>query len=69
MRILGVRRVTHEESERLETEYWASKTMAERVIAGWALRENDLIRRARGGANGDQKRTGWVLRRVTREPR
>lgn len=63
IRFLGIRRVTHEEDLRREASFWASKTVAERVIAGWALAADPLIRR---GEDELPKRTGWTLRRIVR---
>ena len=63
IRFTGIRRVTHEEERRLEAEYWASRSMAERVIAGWALAEDNLLS---GEQDEPEKRAGWTLRRVPR---
>ncbi len=60
----GVRRVAHDEDRRLEAEYWASRSMAERVIAGWELAEGDLFLREN---DEPEKRTAWTLRRVARD--
>ena len=51
----GARRVKHEESRRLEARCRAGKTMAERVIAGWGLAEDDLLKRDN---DEPEKRTG-----------
>ena len=66
VRILGVRRVTHAEDLQREAAYWASKTLAERVIAGWALAEDDLLARE---SDESKERTTWILRRVVRRGR
>jgi len=63
IRFTGIERVRHEEDHIREARYWESRSMAERVIAGWALADNNLLR---GGGNEPQKRTGVTLRRVVR---
>lgn len=50
MQVFSLKTVSFAEAERLEAEYWASKTIAERVKAGWQLRENDLLQ---GGEQRD----------------
>ncbi len=63
---LKIERVTHEEDRLREARYWASKTMEERVIAGWALRENSLFQE---DVHEREKRTGITLRRIQRSGR
>ena len=53
--------LTDSEKQRREAEFWASKSMAERVIAGWELAERSLTQEERDEL---QKRTGWTLVRV-----
>lgn len=45
MQVLSFEKVTFAEDERREAEFWASKTIAERVKAGWDLRESNLVQR------------------------
>ncbi len=59
----GMERVTHDESRIREAQYWAERGIAERVIAGWALAENNLLLRDQ---NEPEKRTGITLRRIPR---
>lgn len=40
---LSFKRVTFEQSRQEEAEYWATKTVAERVIAGWKLADERLV--------------------------
>ena len=63
IRFTGIRRVTHEEERKVEAEYWASRSIAERVIAGWVLAEDDLLT---GEHDEPEKRTAWTLLRVPR---
>lgn len=63
IKFTGVRRVTFEEERELEAEFWASKSIAERVIAGWTLAENNLLPRERDEL---EKRAGWTVRRIPR---
>jgi hypothetical protein len=58
----GIERVTHEEDRLREAQYWAKRTIAERVIAGWALADDNLMPR---GEDEPQKRTAITFRRVT----
>jgi hypothetical protein len=58
---LGIERVTHEEDRLREARYWASKTIQERLSAGWALADHILFPEKSGGS---EKRTGITLRRV-----
>jgi hypothetical protein len=62
----SIERVTHDDDRLREARYWAERTMAERVIAGWALAEDDLIPR---DDHEPEKRTGFTLRRVARGER
>ena len=66
IRFMGIARVTHWEDRLREAEFWATKTMAERVIAGWELAEDDL---RRGGGDEPEKGTGITVRRVSRSGR
>ncbi len=63
---VGVYRVTHEQDRPREAEFWATKSIAERVIAGWELVKDDLMR---GERNEPEKRTGWTRRRISRSGR
>ena len=63
IKFTGIHRVTHDEDRKLEAEFWASKTIAERVIAGWALAQGDLRRQEE---DEPENRTGWTLRRIAR---
>ena len=45
IRFTEVRRVTHEEGRERDRVFWAGKSIAERVIAGWALAEGDVLTR------------------------
>ena len=45
MQVLSFETVTFAEAELRERELWASKTIAERVKAGWDLAENNLLQR------------------------
>ena len=62
IRFTAIERVTHDEDRVREARFWASRSIAERVIAGWELAENNLL-----GRDDDEpeKRTGITLRRVT----
>ena len=59
----GIERVTHDQNRLREARYWSARSVAERVIAGWALRDNDLVTR---DDHEPEKRTGITLRRVAR---
>jgi hypothetical protein len=59
----GIQRVTHAEDRQREAEYWATRTMAERVIAGWELAGNDLIQRDH---HEQADRPAFTLRRIPR---
>lgn len=63
IKFTAVDRVTWDEDRLREARFWASRSIAERVIAGWALRDNNLIR---PDDNEPEKRTGITLRRVVR---
>jgi len=63
IRFTAIQRVTHDEDRIREAHFWAGRSIAERVIAGWALAENNLIRR---DDHEPEKRTGITLRRVAR---
>lgn len=67
---VSIGRVTHAEDRTREARYWAGRSIAERVIAGWTLADNNLIPR-RGSLiqkadHEPEKRTGVTLRRVAR---
>ena len=69
IKFTSVERVTREEGLLREAEYWASRTMAERVKAGWDLAENNLL--PQGNQNHQdhhepEKRTTFTLVRVPR---
>ena len=66
VRFTGIARVSHKQDRLLEAQHWGSRSMAERVIAGWALADSNVLR---GGGDESQKRTGVTLRRVTRSKR
>jgi len=57
----AVDRVTWNEDRLREARFWAMRPMAERVIAGWALADNNLIE---PGEDEPEKRAGITLRRV-----
>jgi hypothetical protein len=59
----SVERVSHDESRIRDAQYWAKRSIAERVIAGWALAENNLLPR---DEDEPEKRTGITLRRIPR---
>ena len=50
----GIQRVTHDQDRLREAEFWASRSMAERVIAGWALAENNLLPREHESLRSEQ---------------
>ncbi len=56
-----IHRVTHDEDRLREARFWATRTIAERVAAGWTLAENNLTR---GDDHEPEKRTTITLRRV-----
>ena len=58
-----VERVSFEDDLRKEAEFWAKRSMAERVLAGWQLAEDDLLRKA---SDDPQGRTTFSVRRVRR---
>jgi hypothetical protein len=59
----GIQRVSHEEDRQREADYWSKKTIAERVIAGWELAENDLVQRDH---HEQAERPAFTLRRIPR---
>jgi hypothetical protein len=59
----SIERVTHDEDRKREALYWAQRSIAERVIAGWELRDNNPITREE---HEPKERTGITLRRVVR---
>ncbi len=61
IQFLSFKRVTFEQSRQDEAEYWATKTMAERVIAGWELADERLVDLT---GHEPQKRTGTAFFRV-----
>lgn len=61
-----VDRVTRNDDRLREARFWAARSMAERVIAGWALAEDNLIRPEE---DESQKRAGITLRRIPRRGR
>lgn len=58
---IAVDRVAWDEDRLREARFWASRSIAERVIAGWALAENNLIQ---SDEHESEKRAGFTLRRV-----
>ncbi len=58
-----VERVSCEDDLRKEAEFWAKRSMAERVLAGWQLAEDDLLRKV---PDDPQGRTTFSVRRVRR---
>lgn len=61
IRFTSVDRVRYDEDRLREARFWATRTMAERVIAGWELAEDELIR---GVKDEPQRGTGITLRPV-----
>jgi hypothetical protein len=59
----SIERVSFAEDRVREARYWAERSMAERVVAGWALADGDLTLRE---SDEQEKRTGITLRRVAR---
>ncbi len=59
----SVERVSHDEDRIRDAQYWAKRSIAERVIAGWALAENNLLSRDQ---DEPEKRTAITLRRIPR---
>ena len=59
----SIERVTHDQDRLREARYWSTQSIAERVIAGWALRDNNLMAR---DDHEPEKRTGTTLRRIAR---
>lgn len=61
MTITAIHRVTHGEDHAREARFWACRTIAERVIAGWALADNSLVRREN---HEPETRSSFTLSRV-----
>lgn len=57
----AVDRVTRDEDRLREARFWASRSIEERVIAGWALADDDLIQPEE---HEPEKRAGITLRRI-----
>ena len=66
IRFTSIERVTHAEDRLREARYWAARSIAERVIAGWELAEDNFRLQ---GDDEPEKRTGITLRRVVRSGR
>jgi len=62
----SVQKVTFAEDRLREARYWATRSIAERLIAGWELADQPPLLQ---GPHEQQKRTGIVVRRVLRRPR
>ena len=58
-----VERVGFEQDMRNEAAFWSKRSMAERVIAGWKLAEDDLLRKVPDDSQG---RATISVRRVRR---
>ena len=67
LKVLSFERVTFAEDRLREAQFWATKSIAERVIAGWELADDDLIRRKH--EHEPEKRTAVTFRRVKRGTR
>ena len=67
----SIEQVTHEDDRRREAHFWAQRTMAERVIAGWALADSNLTTPLNNEQSDQEpeKRAGFTLRRVPRSGR
>ena len=62
MHVLSFERVTFEEERQQEADFWANKSVAERVKAGWDLAEYDLFQRRRNDEQAE--RAAITFRRV-----
>lgn len=58
-----VERVSFQSDLRNEADYWAVRSIEERVIAGWQLAEDDLLRKVPDDSQG---RATFSVRRVRR---
>jgi hypothetical protein len=67
LRCISFERVTFAEDRLLQAQYWAKKTIAERVIAGWDLADDNLMQR--GSTDEPEKRAAITFRRVERGER
>ena len=65
--IKSVSRVTFKQDRLDEAQYWASRTIAERVKAGWDLAEDNLFQRKQ--EHEPEKRTTITFRSVERARR
>ena len=65
--IKSVSRVTFKQDRLDEAHYWASKSIAERVKAGWDLAEDNLFQRKQ--EHEPEKRTTITFRSVERARR
>ena len=61
MKFLSIHRVTFEQSRQLEADYWAKKTMEERILASYERADEKLVDLAE---HEPQKRTGISFFRV-----
>jgi hypothetical protein len=59
----GIERISHDQDKLREARFWSPRSIAERVIAGWALRDNNLMARE---DHEPEKRTAPTLRRIAR---
>lgn len=70
LKFISVERASHADARIRDAQYWATKTIAERVIAGWKLAEDDYSLR---GASEQEKqpnpRPTITFRRVPRRRR
>jgi hypothetical protein len=67
LRVISFERVTFAEDRLREAQFWATKTIAERVIAGWELADDELIQRRR--EDEPEKRAIVTFCRVERPKR
>jgi hypothetical protein len=58
-----LRRVSFEQARQQQRDEASSMSIAERVLAGWEMRENDLFRERN---LGDTSSTGITIRRIQR---
>ena len=63
IQFLSVERVRFDEDRHKEAQFWASKSVAERVIAGWDLADETFRLRE---ADEPKGRAAVTLRRVSR---
>jgi hypothetical protein len=63
IKFLSVERVRFDEDRQKEADFWGSKSIAERVIAGWELADDDFRLRETNEPTG---RTAFTFRRISR---